>query len=136
MFILLILDLVTMIILCKYHDPRVKFSFRSKYSFGTFFLHTLNLCFSLWVTYTHTHMRAIDSPYYSKSELCGGVVTVCSLKYFPWQVMHFLQRSTHFSKMCCRLLITLKFLAMELPFHGWKSPEIVWGEIWTVWWMF
>jgi hypothetical protein len=19
------------------------------------------------------------------------------------------------------------------PFHGWKSPEIAWGEIWTVW---
>jgi hypothetical protein len=44
--------------------------------------------------------------------------------------MHFLQRSTHFSKMCCRPLITSKFLASELPFHGWKSPEIAWGEIW------
>jgi hypothetical protein len=22
-----------------------------------------------------------------------------------------------------------KFLASELPFHGWKSPEIAWGEI-------
>jgi hypothetical protein len=21
------------------------------------------------------------------------------------------------------------------PFHGWKSPEIAWGEIWTVWHM-
>jgi hypothetical protein len=29
-----------------------------------------------------------------------------------------------------------KFLALELPFHGWKSPEIAWGEIWTVWRMF
>jgi hypothetical protein len=29
------------------------------------------------------------------------------------------------------------FLASELPFHGWKSPEIAWGEIWTpqAWWM-
>jgi hypothetical protein len=25
--------------------------------------------------------------------------------------------------------VTLKFLASELPFHGWKSPEITWGEI-------
>jgi len=25
------------------------------------------------------------------------------------------------------------FLDLELPFHGWKSPEIAWGEIWTVW---
>jgi len=22
-----------------------------------------------------------------------------------------------------------KLLALELPFHGWKSPEITWGEI-------
>jgi hypothetical protein len=34
------------------------------------------------------------------------------------------------------LSITSKFLALELPFHGWKSPEIAWGEIWTVWRMF
>jgi hypothetical protein len=23
------------------------------------------------------------------------------------------------------------YLASELHFHGWKSPEIAWGEIWT-----
>jgi hypothetical protein len=34
------------------------------------------------------------------------------------------------------ILITSKFLASEVPFHGWKSPEIAWGEIWTLWWMF
>jgi hypothetical protein len=44
--------------------------------------------------------------------------------------MHFLQRFTHFLKTCCRPLITSKFLASELPFNGWKSPEIAWGEIW------
>jgi hypothetical protein len=26
--------------------------------------------------------------------------------------------------------ITSKFIASELPFHVWKSPEIAWGEIW------
>jgi hypothetical protein len=41
--------------------------------------------------------------------------------------MHFLQRSTRFSKTRCRPLITSKFLALELHFHGWKSPEIAWG---------
>jgi hypothetical protein len=51
--------------------------------------------------------KLVDSPYYSKSELCGGVVMVSFLKYLPWQVMHFLQSSTHFSKTCCRQLITL-----------------------------
>jgi hypothetical protein len=26
------------------------------------------------------------------------------------------------------LLITSKFLASELPFHGWKGSEIAWGR--------
>jgi hypothetical protein len=60
----------------------------------------------------------VDSPYYLESELCGGVVTVSFSKYLPCKAMHFLQRSTHFSKTCCRPLITSKFLASELPFHG------------------
>jgi hypothetical protein len=47
----------------------------------------------------------------------------------PWQAMHFLQCSTHFSKTCCRPLMTSKFLISELTFHGWKSPEIAWSEI-------
>jgi hypothetical protein len=38
--------------------------------------------------------------------------------------------------LCCRPLITSKFLASELSFHGCRSPEIAWGKIWTVWWMF
>jgi hypothetical protein len=42
--------------------------------------------------------KFVDSPYYSESELCGGAVTVSFSKYLPWQAMHFLQRSTHFSK--------------------------------------
>jgi hypothetical protein len=80
--------------------------------------------------------KSVDSPHYSESELRGGVVTVSFSKYLPWQVMHFLQRSTHFSKTCCRPLITSKFLALELPFHGCKSPEIARGEIRTAWLMF
>jgi hypothetical protein len=44
--------------------------------------------------------KFVDSPYYFKSELCGGTVTVSFWKYFPWQAMHFLQRSTHCSKTC------------------------------------
>jgi hypothetical protein len=74
--------------------------------------------------------KFVVSPYYSESELRGSAVTVSFSKYLPWQAMHFLQRSIHFSKACCRPLITSKFLASELPFHGWKSPENAWGEIW------
>jgi hypothetical protein len=48
-----------------------------------------------------TFEKFVDSPYYSESELRGGAVTVCFSKYLPWQAMH-LQRSTHFSKTCCR----------------------------------
>jgi hypothetical protein len=73
--------------------------------------------------------KFVDSYYYSESELCGGAVTISLSKHLPWQAMHFLQRSTHFSQTCCRPLITSKFLASELPFHGWKSPEISWLEI-------
>jgi hypothetical protein len=72
--------------------------------------------------------KFVDSPYYSESELYGGPVTVSFLKYLSWQAMHFLQRSTYFSKTCCRPLITSKFLTSKLPFHGWKSPEIAWGQ--------
>jgi hypothetical protein len=46
--------------------------------------------------------KFVDSPYYSESELRGGAVTIYFSKYLPWQGMHFLQCSTHFSKTCCR----------------------------------
>jgi hypothetical protein len=36
--------------------------------------------------------------------------------------------SYNFSKTCCRPLITSKFLASKLPFHGWKGPEVAWGR--------
>jgi hypothetical protein len=71
----------------------------------------------------------VDPPYYSESKLCEGAVTVSFSKYLPWQAMHFLQRSTHFSKVCCRPLITSKFLALVLHVHCWKKPEIARGEI-------
>jgi hypothetical protein len=45
--------------------------------------------------------KFVDSTYYSESEICGGAVTVTFSKYLPWQAMHVLQRSIHFSKMCC-----------------------------------
>jgi hypothetical protein len=80
--------------------------------------------------------KFLESPYYSESELCGGAVTVSFSKYLLWQAMHFLQRSNHFTKTRCRPLNTSEFLASELHFRGWKSPEIAWGEIWTAWRMF
>jgi hypothetical protein len=46
--------------------------------------------------------KFVDLPYYAELELCGGAVMVSFSKYLPWQVTHFLQRSTHFSKTCCR----------------------------------
>jgi hypothetical protein len=36
------------------------------------------------------------------SRNCGGAVTASFSKHLPWQAIHFLQRSTHFSKTCCR----------------------------------
>jgi hypothetical protein len=82
----------------------------------------------------------VVSPYYSESELCGGAVTVSFSKYPPLQAMHFLQRSAHFSKTCCRQfaanfrrVVEQELLTSEPSFHGWKSLEIAWGEIWTLW---
>jgi hypothetical protein len=70
-------------------------------------------------------------------------VTVSFSKYLSWQAMHFLQRSTHFSKTCCRQfaasfrrIMDLEVWTSELPFYSWKSPEVAWGAIWTVWRMF
>jgi hypothetical protein len=81
-------------------------------------------------------------------ELCGGEVTVSFSKYLPLQAMHFLQRSTHFSKTCCipfaasfRIVEQAVLISWSLRnsllwsshFYGLKSPEIAWAEIWTVW---
>jgi hypothetical protein len=46
--------------------------------------------------------KFVDSPYCYELELCRSAVTVSFSKYFPWQVMHLLQCSTHFSKICHR----------------------------------
>jgi hypothetical protein len=42
--------------------------------------------------------KFVYSHYYFESELCVAAVTVSFSKYLPWQAMHFLHRSTHFSK--------------------------------------
>jgi hypothetical protein len=67
--------------------------------------------FHLHVNKTESQFaKFVDSSYYSESELCGGAV-------------HFLQRSTPFSKTCCRPLITSKFLASELLFMVGKAQK-------------
>jgi hypothetical protein len=65
----------------------------------------------------------ISWTYYYESELCRGAVTVSFLKYLRWQAMHFLQRSTHFSKTCCRPLITSKFLPLSSLYMVGKAKE-------------
>jgi hypothetical protein len=69
----------------------------------------------------------VDS-HYSEMELCGDAMTVSFSKFLSWQAIHFLQRSTHFSKTCCRPLISSKFLVSELPFRGRESSEICMGR--------
>jgi hypothetical protein len=66
----------------------------------------LSCCSKSPLTYVRgTFQKFVDSPYYSESKLCGGAVTVSFSKYLPWQAMHFLQCSTHFSKTCCRQFV-------------------------------
>jgi hypothetical protein len=68
--------------------------------------------------------KFVDLSYYSELELCGGAVTVSFSKYIPWQAMHFLQRSTHSSKTCCRPLIASKFFAyLGAPFSWLEKPR-------------
>jgi hypothetical protein len=66
----------------------------------------------------------MDTPSYSEPKLCGGAVTVSFSKYLPSQAMHFLQRSTHFSKMRCRPLVTSKFLVSGLLYMVRKSQKL------------
>jgi hypothetical protein len=49
-------------------------------------------------------------------------VTVSFSKYVLWQAIHFLQRSTHISKTCCRPLITSKFFCHGAPFSWLEKP--------------
>jgi hypothetical protein len=72
----------------------------------------------------------VDSLYYSESELCGGAVTVSLPKYLLWQAMHFLQRSTHFSKTCCRpfaasfrRIVEQAVLQLGAPFSWLEKPR-------------
>jgi hypothetical protein len=76
--------------------------------------------------------KFVDSPYYSELELCGGAVTVSFSKYLPWQAMHFLQRShplleNVLQTVCCKLQEDSGTGGLDF-----LSPEIAWGEIWTV----
>jgi hypothetical protein len=67
--------------------------------------------------------KFVDSLYYSESELCGDEVMVSFSKYLTWQVMHFLQLSTHFSKMCCKPLNTQNFLPWRSCFMVGKAQK-------------
>jgi hypothetical protein len=60
--------------------------------------------------------KFMDSPYYSESELCGGAVTVSFTKYLPWQAMHFLQRSTHFTKNVLQTFDHFQISCLGAPF--------------------
>jgi hypothetical protein len=65
----------------------------------------------------------VGSPHYSESELYGGAMTVSFSKYFPWQEVNFLQRSTHFLvlQIVCRKLQedngTVTYLLTTFIFH-------------------
>jgi hypothetical protein len=78
------------------------------------------------------------SPYYSESEIRGGAVTV----FFevPPLASDALLTTLHpllenVLQIVCRKLQedsgAAAFLTLKLLFHGWKSPEIARGEIWT-----
>jgi hypothetical protein len=75
--------------------------------------------------------KFVHLPYYSESELCSGAVKVpplasdALLTTLHPLLENMLQTVDRFEISC-----------LGAPFHGWKSTEMAWGEIWTVWRMF
>jgi len=70
--------------------------------------------------------RFMDSPYYSKLELCGGAVMASFLKYLHWQTIHLLQYFTHFSKTCCRpFAASFRRIVEQVVFLPWSSLFMV-----------
>jgi hypothetical protein len=67
--------------------------------------------------------KFVDSPYYSESELCGGAVTASFSKYFPWQAIHFLQRSTHFSQNVLQTVDHFEISFLGAPFSWLEKPR-------------
>jgi hypothetical protein len=66
--------------------------------------------------------KFVNSPYYSKSEICGGAVTVSFSKYLPWQAMHFLQRSTH-SRNVLQTAHQFEISCLGAPFSWLEKPR-------------
>jgi hypothetical protein len=90
------------------------------------------ITYRMW-NYTRAVWKVRGKPYYSESGLCGRAVTVSFSKYLPWQAMHFLQRSTHFSKICCKLQedsgtsgfdLSRSFLCLWSASTNWK-PQVI-----------
>jgi hypothetical protein len=73
--------------------------------------------------------KFVDSPYYYESELRGGAVTVCFFEVPPLARDAFLTTLNPLLENVLQTVDDFEFLASELPFYGWKSPEIAWGEI-------
>jgi hypothetical protein len=67
--------------------------------------------------------KFVDPPYYSESKFCVGAMTVSFSKYLPWKAMHFLQRSTHFSKTCCRPFAASFRRSLGAHFSWLKKPR-------------
>jgi hypothetical protein len=63
-------------------------------------------------------------------------VTISFSKYLPWQAMHFTQRSTHFSKTCCRpfaasfrrIVAQAVFLLQSSLFMVEKAQKLHWAR--------
>jgi hypothetical protein len=81
----------------------------------------------------HTSRRGpfakfVDSPYYSESELCGGVVTVSFLKYLPWQVMALLTMLHPLLKTMLQTVHHFKTSCLGAPFPWLDKPRNLMGQ--------
>jgi hypothetical protein len=76
-----------------------------------------------------------SSPYYIKSELCVGEVTLY-FKVPPLASNPLLTTLHSLLKNVLQTIDHFKISCFGAPFSWLKSLKISWGEIWTVWQMF
>jgi hypothetical protein len=67
--------------------------------------------------------KFVDSPYYSESELCGGVVMVSFLKHLPWQANALLTMLHPLLENILQTIDHFKISCLGAPFSWLEKPR-------------
>jgi hypothetical protein len=98
-------------------------SFCSELTTSWYFVHSVVIVNDVWKWWYLRGLFAefMDSPYYSKLELCRGAVIISFSEHLPWQTVHFLQCSTHFSML--QIVDHFKIFCLGAPFSWLEKPR-------------